>query len=105
MAGSGDNTAFTREVGAAVAQALAAFGEGDYGRAVDLLRPVRGIASRFGGSHAQRDVFDLTLIEAAVRSGREPLAQALAHERYTLRPESPLSRRFLDRLTVRDPAA
>jgi tetratricopeptide (TPR) repeat protein len=105
MAGSGDNAAFTREVGAPVARALAAFGEGDYGRTVDLLRPVRGIASRFGGSHAQRDVFDLTLIEAAFRSGRQPLAQALAQERHALRPESPLSRRFLDRLTVRDPAA
>ncbi len=34
-----------------------------------LLRPVRSIAYRFGGSHAQRDVIDLTLIEAAFRAG------------------------------------
>jgi hypothetical protein len=34
-----------------------------------LLRPVRNIAGRFGGSHAQRDLLDLTLIEAAFRSG------------------------------------
>ena len=40
--------------------------------AVQLLRPVRSIAHRFGGSHAQRDLLDLTLIEAALR--RRPAA-------------------------------
>jgi hypothetical protein len=39
-------------------------------RRVELLRPVRPVANRFGGSHAQRDVIDLTLIEAAFRSGQ-----------------------------------
>ena len=37
--------------------------------AAQLIRPVRSIAHRFGGSHAQRDVIDLTLIEAALRAG------------------------------------
>ncbi len=49
--------------------------------AVRLLRPIRNIAHRFGGSHAQRDVLDLTLIEAALRSGQKALAAALAAER------------------------
>jgi len=39
------------------------------------------IAHRFGGSHAQRDVIDLTLIEAAARDGRQALADALRRQR------------------------
>jgi hypothetical protein len=64
---------------------------------VRLIRPVRGIAARFGGSHAQRDVFDLTLVEAAFRSGQLPLARALSVERIHAKPESPLSRLFARR--------
>ena len=54
-----------------------AFGGGRYGEAVRLLRPLRSQAHRFGGSHAQRDVIDLTLIEAAARDGQALLADAL----------------------------
>jgi hypothetical protein len=49
--------------------------------AVRLLRSLRSIAHRFGGSHAQRDLFDLTLIEAAARDGQKLLADALRRER------------------------
>ena len=91
VAGPGDNAMFTREVGLPVTRAFLAFGEGDYARAIELLRPVREIAHRFGGSHAQRDVIDLTLIEAALRSGNAPLAAALVTERTDRRHESPLS--------------
>ncbi|MCU0563463.1 MAG: hypothetical protein MUE48_05905 [Desulfobacterales bacterium] len=45
-----------------------AFGDGDYRQTVNRLRPVRSLAARFGGSHAQRDAIDLTLIEAALRA-------------------------------------
>lgn len=86
-----DNGAFTREVGRPVCLALAAFGDGDHAGAVAMLKPVRAVAYRFGGSHAQRDFVDLTLIEAAIRSGRSALARALAAERHELKPESPLS--------------
>lgn len=93
--GRGSNAAMTREVGLPVCRALAAFGRGDYASTVDLLRPVRNIAARFGGSHAQRDLLDLTLIEAARRDGQHSLVRALAHERLALKPESPLNRRYL----------
>ena len=53
--------------------------------------------SRFGGSHAQRDVIDLTLIEAALRAGQQSIATALASERLAMRPKSPLSRLFVQR--------
>jgi len=64
---------------------------------VALLRPIRSYAHRFGGSHAQRDLLDLTLIEGALRGGDRSLAAALAAERATLRPRSPLARRFVER--------
>ncbi|MBK8738336.1 MAG: tetratricopeptide repeat protein [Betaproteobacteria bacterium] len=95
MAGADDNAAFTREVGHPVTLALLAFGRGDYPETVSRLRAVREIAHRFGGSHAQRDVLDLTLIEAALRSGQAALATALCAERLENRPESPLSRQFV----------
>jgi hypothetical protein len=92
-----DNAEFTRDVGAAAAEAVLAFGTGDHTRAVNLLRPVRSGAHRFGGSHAQRDLIDLTLAEAAWRSGDQPLAAALAAERLAHKPSSPLAQRLASR--------
>ena len=51
----------------------------------ELLRRVRREAARFGGSHAQRDVLDLTLIAAAERAGDDSLADALRRERAFVR--------------------
>ena len=89
--GAGDNASFTRDVGAPVARAIVAFGNGDHAETVRLLKPIRSIAHRFGGSHAQRDVIDLTLIEATLRAGNAALATALAAERRDARPDSPFS--------------
>jgi tetratricopeptide (TPR) repeat protein len=102
---SGDNVAFTRDVGQPVARAIWAFGQGQYDLTVRDLRRVRNIAHRFGGSHAQRDLIDLTLIEAAFRSGRHALAAALAAERAAARPTSPLARLFLQRANALTAAA
>jgi tetratricopeptide (TPR) repeat protein len=84
MARGGDNAAFTREVGAPATEAVIAFERHDWARAADLLRTIRSRAHRFGGSHAQRDVLDLTLIHAAQRSGQSALAEALEAERAAL---------------------
>lgn len=100
-----DNASFTREVGHAVARAFLAFGEEDYPRTVSLLREVRSIAHRFGGSHAQRDILDLTLLEAAFRAGQTGLAAALATERQETRHDSPLSQLFVRRAAGRAAAA
>ncbi|RWB78540.1 MAG: tetratricopeptide repeat protein [Mesorhizobium sp.] len=94
MRGSDDNAAFTHDVGHPLTLAIKAFGEGRYDEAVRLIRPIRSTAHRFGGSHAQRDVIDLTLIEAALRAGDRGLARALAAERQLARPDSPLSALF-----------
>jgi hypothetical protein len=87
MEAPGDNAAFTREVGYPATQAIKAFGDGNYAETIRLLRSVRSYAHRFGGSHAQRDVLDLTLIEAAARAGEERLAVALQAERASARRE------------------
>ena len=46
---------------------LAAFGRGDFGTAARLLKGLPPVAHRIGGSHAQRDVLQLTRA-AALRS-------------------------------------
>jgi tetratricopeptide (TPR) repeat protein len=95
--GEGDNRSFTAEVGEAATQAVQAFVAGDHATVVALLRPIRSSAHRFGGSHAQRDLLDLTLTEAALRTGDQSLAAALAAERIAMRPASPLAKRFVAR--------
>jgi hypothetical protein len=97
MRGNADNASFTREVGGPVTRAIKAFGDGDYDEAVRLLRPARIIAHRFGGSHAQRDLLDMTLIEAALRAGQFSLGRALAAERCNLKPASRTASAFLKR--------
>lgn len=86
--GDGDNVSFICEAGRAATLAIKAFGEGNYRETIRLLRPVRNHAHRFGGSHAQRDVLDLTLIDAAFRCGETSLAQALTAERLAAKPTS-----------------
>jgi len=86
LAGPGDNAQFAGEVGLPVMRAIQAFGEGRYDRAVELLRGVRNKAIRFGGSNAQRDLLDQTLIEAARRDGQDALVRALEAERETAKP-------------------
>ncbi|MFJ4290471.1 tetratricopeptide repeat protein [Cupriavidus sp. NPDC089707] len=95
--GNGTNAMMSRDVGLPVADALIAFDQGDYAGSIDLLLPVRLIAHRFGGSHAQRDVIGLTLIESALRAGRRNLALALTAERAALKPISPSLHRLVQR--------
>jgi hypothetical protein len=87
----GTNAKMTREVGLPVCRAIHAFGRGNYRMVVEELMPVRPIAHRFGGSHAQRDVLSLTLIEAAIRAKDARLGRALASERTELKPTSPFN--------------
>ena len=70
-----------------------AFGRGDYRRAVDLIEPVRPRFIDLGGSRAQRDVFEDTLLEACFRAGDTERAQRLLAERVARRPDHPWVRR------------
>src|SRR6202048_3983544 len=63
-----------RTVGIPVVEGLAAFHRGAYAEAVDLLLQARFDLWQIGGSHAQRDVVDWTLTEAAVGAGQGDIA-------------------------------
>jgi tetratricopeptide (TPR) repeat protein len=77
------------DAGVAIAEGLRAFHDGNYSRAVDLMLPVRYDHHLFGGSHAQRDVFDQTLVLSAIRSGLDALTRALVAERETRHRQVP----------------
>jgi tetratricopeptide (TPR) repeat protein len=103
-AGDAPAAGLYRSVGVPVVEGLAAFHRGHWAEAVELLLPVRIDLWQIGGSHAQRDIVDWTLTEAAIRAGRPRTAMSLAHERLARRPRSAPNRRFL-RLAEQIPAA
>jgi hypothetical protein len=98
--GQGTNAMMAREIGLPAAKAMAAFGHGDERTAIDLLLPLRGKVNRFGGSHTQRDLFSWTLVQAALRAGNRKLAEAMLAERQALKPDSPLNRAWVTRLST-----
>lgn len=92
VAGGDDNRnnyANARHVGLPICEAILAFGKGEYEWSAKLLYGVRGRANEFGGSAAQRDVLDRTLMEAALRGNVEGLAMAMSSERVHVKPMSP----------------
>lgn len=102
--GETDNAWMTRLIGLPLAEGFIAFAAGRHAEAVDRISATRGIAQRFGGSHAQRDVLTLTALHAAIRGGMRTSAEALAAERLAHKPHSPwarlLSRRALESSAV-----
>ena len=86
LADAGDATA--REATLPLIQGIGAFGRGDYAEAVRLLEPVYPQLTRVGGSHAQRLVFEDTLLEAYLRAEEFDKATGMLRERLSRR-ESP----------------
>ena len=82
---------FAKEIILPMAQGIDAFAQEDYAGAVHFLEPVFPQLTRIGGSHAQREVFEDTLLEAYLRAGQFDRAEEMLRER--------LNRRE----TVRDP--
>jgi tetratricopeptide (TPR) repeat protein len=70
LGASGANYDMTRLVGMPACRAIAAFARGDAAAAGALLRALPPVAHRIGGSHAQRDVLQLT--RAAAEAARAP---------------------------------
>ena len=95
--GQSEAAGWMRRHGLPLIEGFMAFRRGDFDRAVDRLMTARHISGAFGGSHAQRDVIDWTLTEAALRGGMTGVAQALSRERLALRPHSPVNLGFLRR--------
>jgi hypothetical protein len=73
-------------VALAIVDAVAAFAREEYAAAVDRLEPLRGEIVRAGGSNAQREVFEDTLLEAYLRSGRFEQAAGFLSARLARRP-------------------
>ena len=86
-----------RDDGVPLSEAIVACVNKQYGKAVDLLAPVRYQVYRIGGSHAQRDLFSQLLGYAAIADGRFDLARGLISERLERRPGSSLNWRWLGR--------
>ena len=94
---TGSNAMMASEIGIPVARALVAFAMGRYAPCVDDLVAARDVMHRFGGSHAQRDLFTLTIIEAARRAGQGTVAAHFLNERSVHRPGSALGWRLAAR--------
>lgn len=88
---------WARRYGLPLAEGFTAFWRQDHAAAVSHLLGAREIVKGFGGSHAQRDIIDLTLLEAALSGGDLDIARALANERCALKPTSRMNRDFLAR--------
>ena len=75
----------SREMVLPIALGAAAFAAGDYDEAADLMGPTYPMLARIGGSHAQREVFEDTLLETYIRAGRYDEAKTMLDERLSRR--------------------
>lgn len=82
-----DNALITDRVGVPLLQGVLSHRTGQFGQAVDLMLPIRYDIFRIGGSHAQRDLFAMVLIDSAIKSGRENVAKMLLSERLVHMPD------------------
>lgn len=97
MANKGDSCA--KEATLPLVKGIGAFGEGDYAEAVRLMEPVHPQLTRIGGSHAQRQVFEDTLLEAYLRAEQFDKATSMLRERLSQR-ETPRDTYWLARAQV-----
>lgn len=83
-----NNVGVMARVGIPLAEAMIAWRRGDHGSVVDLLLPVRYDIALVGGSHAQRDLFHMVLIDSALKADRLSVARALLSERTGDKPNN-----------------
>ncbi len=73
-----------------VTEAVLAHRRGEYGRAVDLMKPILDRMSQLGGSHAQQDVLEQVFLDSAVKVNRDDdvrLMLARVAAEYQIPPE------------------
>ena len=73
-------------VAIAICRAFGAFASGDYKACAAALEPAAAEVVRIGGSHAQRDMIEDTLLVALIKSGASERARALLDRRLHRRP-------------------
>jgi hypothetical protein len=82
-----------------IGRAARAFAQGDFAGCARILEPVAAEVVRIGGSGAQREVIEDTLLVALMRSGETEKARALLDRRLHRRP-SPRDARWRDQLVA-----
>ncbi len=97
---SRNNHSMAREVGLPLMRGVCALARGDADGATALIAPVLAHATRLGGSHSQRDLIQLTLLAAATQGRHRKLGHALVNERLLAKPETPLTRYWIDTLAL-----
>ena len=80
----------------ALGEGFAAFVRGEYAAAARAIEPFVDDISRCGGSHAQQDVWEETLVAAWIRCGEADKARRALEQRLARRP-SPRAQRWLAR--------
>ncbi|OQR77839.1 tetratricopeptide repeat protein 38-like [Tropilaelaps mercedesae] len=86
-----DNTKITTMFGKKLIQAMKDYSEGDFDACASALIPLEPQLVQMGGSDAQRDVFNLLMINAALRSSRcKEDAKKLLYRRSAVRRASPM---------------
>ncbi|XP_078355848.1 tetratricopeptide repeat protein 38-like [Oculina patagonica] len=98
--GSGTNCDVSREVGLAICEAFEQADKGNFDNAVEILKPLRYKIVKIGGSNAQRDIFNLSLIHAALNSPRKQhhqLVRSLLTERKAMKENAPMTDRLMAR--------
>ena len=97
---SRNNHGMAREVGLPLMRGVCALARGDADAATALIAPVLAQTARLGGSHTQRDLIQLTLLAAAAQGRHRQLGLALLNERLLAKPETPLTRYWIDTLAL-----
>jgi len=82
-----DDSGLTGEVVVPLVEGIHAFARRDYRAALDRLEPLGPRIIRLGGSRAQRDVFDDTLLEACFRAGDGERTRRYLEARLHRRPD------------------
>ncbi|MCR9276479.1 MAG: tetratricopeptide repeat protein [Pseudomonadaceae bacterium] len=85
-------------IGLPLIEAAEFYRRGEYAAALEGFSAVRDKAREFGGSHAQRDVITLSIIESARRAGHKRTARHYLADRQMATPESGLADRIAMRI-------
>ncbi|XP_064398279.1 tetratricopeptide repeat protein 38-like isoform X2 [Halichondria panicea] len=83
------NQKLAEKLGVPVCNALLAFGQEKYDEVLQIMVPLRYEFLSFGGSWAQRQVFNVTMIQAAIKANNLSVALGLVAEMMAQKPHNP----------------
>ena len=95
-----EGDSFTGEVVLPLVKGISAFSQANYAESVRLMEPVFPQLIRMGGSHAQREVFEDTMLEAYIRAEEFEKAERMLRSRLNQR-ESVRDTFWLGRVQVK----